>query len=478
MRWFVLALLWLSLSAEQLYAQETGDIVISWDFSQTTVSGQVTVRGTVNVSGLQGYFLEVAPYSADNPLWLPITLPSQRAVLDGVLGTWDTNAFPPDIYQLRLHVVLTSGESVYYTLGPIGIGRTPDEPIAILQRPGPAVLTATPAPTALHTPTRTPSPALTNELPIEVGGHVLYFDEQTQAFMRHAGMTWVKWQIPFVIGGSTDAARDRIQWAHDAGFKVLFSITGEVEALREMGEAYYPIYAQFLAEVAALGPDAIEVWNEMNIDREWPQGRIDPRAYADMLREAYTAIKAANPDVMVITGALAPTGAEGAFGLARVWNDDRYYLGMANAGVADYADCIGVHYNEGILPPTAQGGDPRDSYPTRYFPLMLERVAWPFRNLDIPLCFTELGYLSPEGYGRLPANFSWAVNTSVAEQAEWLAAAIQIAANYQRLPVRLVIVWNMDFDGYEDDPQAGYAIIRPDGTCPACDALAALRQPR
>jgi hypothetical protein len=44
--------------------------------------------------------------------------------------------------------------------------------------------------------------------------------------------------------------------------------------------------------------------------------------------------------------------------------------------------------------------------------------------------------------------------------------------------VRLVVVWNVDstFWGPTDDPengdpQAGYAILRPDGSCPACAAL-------
>jgi hypothetical protein len=195
-----------------------------------------------------------------------------------------------------------------------------------------------------------------------------------------------------------------------------------------------------------------------------------------MLEKAYNAIKATSPSTMVITGALAPTGAEGAFGLGSVWNDDRYYQGMANAGVANFADCIGVHYNEGILPPTSQGGDPRDEYPTRYLPLMLNRVAFPFRGVDIPMCMTEMGYLSPEGYGPLPQSFNWAANVDVQEQSTWLAQAIQITANYESMPVELIIVWNIDFDNYENDPQAGYAIIRPDGTCPACNTIAALQQ--
>jgi hypothetical protein len=34
----------------------------------------------------------------------------------------------------------------------------------------------------------------------------------------------------------------------------------------------------------------------------------------------------------------------------------------------------------------------------------------------------------------------------------------------------------VDFTVYGDDPQAGYAMIRPNGQCPACDALAAAIQ--
>ena len=42
--------------------------------------------------------------------------------------------------------------------------------------------------------------------------------------------------------------------------------------------------------------------------------------------------------------------------------------------------------------------------------------------------------------------------------------------------VRLMIVFNVDFTVWEaDDPQAGYAMIRPGGACPACAALAGVQ---
>jgi hypothetical protein len=86
-----------------------------------------------------------------------------------------------------------------------------------------------------------------------------------------------------------------------------------------------------------------------------------------------------------------------------------------------------------------------------------------------PLCFTELGYLTGEGYGALPGAFSWASNVTVAQQAQWLAEAASLSASSGR--VRLLIVWNVDSQTWGSDPQAGYAIIRPGGSCPACETL-------
>ena len=223
--------------------------------------------------------------------------------------------------------------------------------------------------------------------------------------------------------------------------------------------------------MAALGADAIEVWNEPNLDRSWPQGEIDPVKYTDLLRRSYQQIKAHNPGTMVISAAPSPTGAEGAFGLDRVWNDDRYLRGMVAAGAANYLDCVGVHYNEGIIGPTQTSGDPRDGYYTRYYGNMVGVYYHAFGGAK-KLCFTELGYLTPEGYGPLPGFFGWAGNTTVAQQAQWLGEVATLAR--ASASVRMVIVFNVDFTEYGDDPQAGFAIIRPGGGCPACNTLHAV----
>ncbi|KAB2906099.1 MAG: hypothetical protein F9K27_00390 [Anaerolineae bacterium] len=331
-----------------------------------------------------------------------------------------------------------------------------------------------PAPTLTPTSGPTAIPALmAGTLPpeFEIGGHIKgVFEDPVYEYMRRAGMTWVKLQLRFERGMNPADEGWKIQLNNERGFKVLFGVVGEKEDLLVPG--YYEEYAAYVAGLAERGASGIEVWNEMNLDREWPNGRIDPRMYTDLLKVSYEAIKAANPQTLVISGALAPTGAEGAFGLNAVWNDDRYYNGLAAAGAGQYMDCVGVHYNEGIVSPLATSGDPRDPYPTRYLTLQTDRAWKPF-NGQVPVCYTELGYLTPEGYGPLSSGFAWAANVTIKNQAEWLGTAALI--NAQSGKVKLMIIWNIDYDAYGEDPLAGYAIVRADGSCPACDTLGSLR---
>jgi uncharacterized protein YraI len=328
-----------------------------------------------------------------------------------------------------------------------------------------------PAPTVEPAPAAAPPPPAVNAAPpprgFGLGGHIAGFEERAINYMRQAGMTWVKKQIRFNLGQSPSDVAGAINEAHAYGFRIMLGIVGNKEAVNQQG--YDDQYAAFVAGVAALGADAIEVWNEPNIDREWPAGQIDPARYTQLLAASYNAIKGANPGTIVISGAPAPTGFFG--GCSGVGCDDDGYLrGMAAAGAARYMDCIGIHYNEGILPPTATSGDPRGSsnHYSRYYPAMVNTYLRAFGNAR-PLCFTELGYLTPEGFGPLPGAFGWAENVTVAQQAAWLDQVVSMAARSGR--VRIMIIWNVNFTNYDSDPMAGFAIIRPDGSCPACAAL-------
>jgi len=324
------------------------------------------------------------------------------------------------------------------------------------QPPGPP----TPQPPQPPTP---PPPSGTN---FELGGHV--FDFAVPDLMRLTGMTWAKRQFrwngsdgPNVVQGLLDDARNK-------GFKLLLSVVGEPSQIAANPTQYYQNYANFVGGVAALGVEGIEVWNEPNIDREWPNGRISGGNYTQMLAAAYQAIKRNNPDTLVISGGPTPTGFFG--GCQAGGCDDNVFIQqMAAAGAAQFMDCVGIHYNTGLTSPSASSGAPVGSsaHYSWYYPRMVDlyRRTFPTR----PLCFTELGYLSGDGYPPLPGGFAWASGTSVNEHAAWLAESVSLAR--QSGAVRLFIIWNVDAQLYNEDPQAGYAIIRPDGTCPACNTV-------
>jgi len=304
----------------------------------------------------------------------------------------------------------------------------------------------------------------------ELGGHVLGLNQNTFNVMNRSGMTWIKKQTSHSIGANATDNAGSISAAQGAGFKILLGVVGNKDQLAADFDGYAADYAQYVAGLASLGADAIEVWNEPNIDREWPAGQINGANYTQLLAVASNAIRNASSTTLVISGAPAPTGFFGAAGCtANGCNDDVFMQQMANAGAAQYMDCVGLHYNEGIVPPSQQGADPRGEYPTYYFRSMLQRGYAPFGGK--PVCFTELGYLSGEGFDApIPASFGWASETSVAEHAAWLGEAATIAA--QSGNVRLLIVWNVDFPFYTaTDPMGGYAIFRPDESCPACDTL-------
>ena len=143
--------------------------------------------------------------------------------------------------------------------------------------------------------------------------------------------------------------------------------------------------------------------------------------------------------------------------------------GVAAAGGGSYMECIGVHYNAGATSPNDESGHPAGgTHYSWYF--------WPTLNMyynafggSRQVCFTELGDLSGQDFGGVPGRFSWAGNTTVAQHAQWLAEAASLSANSGK--VRMMIIFNVDFTHWGDDPQAGYAMLRPDGGCPSCDLL-------
>lgn len=293
--------------------------------------------------------------------------------------------------------------------------------------------------------------------------------------MSGAGMTWVKVQHRFSLDADATSTMQDAAKFREQGFKVLLSVVGNREELERGGSNYVRAFADFLGQIAPVA-DGIEVWNEPNIQNEWPVGEISGHEYTDMLIQAYGAIKASNPLTIVISAAPAPTGQNS----ETVMSDDRFIQEMMNSNALNYMDCIGIHYNVGATPPADVSGHPFDSngHYSWYFLTMIDLYYDTFNSSgsssDVPLCFTEIGFLTDDGFDLTLAqagavNFLFAENNSIFDQGVWLADALQRSCRSGK--VKLFIVWNVDFTNYGQDPQAGYAILRPDGKCPSCDRL-------
>jgi len=92
--------------------------------------------------------------------------------------------------------------------------------------------------------------------------------------------------------------------------------------------------------------DRIIIWNEPNLGLEWGYRDPDPAEYAAMLRAVYARAKEANPDVVILGGALSPTqGAHDAM------SDLDYLQGMYDHGAAPYFDVLAVHAYGWRYPP-------------------------------------------------------------------------------------------------------------------------------
>lgn len=322
----------------------------------------------------------------------------------------------------------------------------------------------------IPTPTPAPASASSSAPPpvsgggFELGGHLRTWNYLAQ--MGSAGMSWVKVQVHY----GQDAS-GLVGMAHSNGFKIQLSALGSRDMVNQAN--FHSDYGTWVAGMAAAGADAIEVWNEPNIDQEWPLGQISPTAYTQLLCSAYSYIKNANGSTAVISAAPAPTGYFG--GCSGNGCDDLPWLqGMYNAGAANCMDYIGAHHNAGATSPSASTGHPADDgggHHSWYF-LPQTQLYYNIFGGTRKLFYTEMGYASQEGVPTFSDWFAWARGITNANQAAWLAEAASLSSSTGM--VRCLIVWNIDFARYGDDPQDGYAIIRPDGSCPACATLGAV----
>ena len=120
--------------------------------------------------------------------------------------------------------------------------------------------------------------------------------------------------------------------------------SGAPTTLNYLPEESFENFARYAAAFAGRYRDAVHaiiIWNEPNLSFEWGYRPVDPAAYTRLLRASHRHIKAVNPDVQVLAGALAPTLEEA--GSAAGLNEFDYLTAMYSNGASAYFDALAIH---------------------------------------------------------------------------------------------------------------------------------------
>lgn len=168
----------------------------------------------------------------------------------------------------------------------------------------------------------------------------------------HAADGGIAWEHPDLV----------VNHAHAQGLDVIARIGLTPDwarppetPLNYLDETAYEHFATFAAAFAQRYQGKVThiiIGNEPNLSFEWGYRQTTPDDYVQLLTAVYPAIKAVNPDIIVLGGALAPTiEPEGSpWGL----NDLIYLEGIYEAGGAAYFDGLAVHTYGFKFPPDSE----------------------------------------------------------------------------------------------------------------------------
>jgi len=285
------------------------------------------------------------------------------------------------------------------------------------------------------------------------------------------GFDWAK---SYVNWGTVEPEPGQFRWIDpdniaaafgDQQVKILMRVHGTPAWARPPGThfSHPPLdtadFANFMTELAMRYKGrvaAYEIWNEPNLNYEWGYLNPDPVAYADMLKAAYTAIKAVDPNALVISGGLSTTGD----GSATSYGDLKFLQAMYDAGAKGYFDALGSH-------PYAFGRSPDDIDPEG---LSLFRVVEQHEVMqangdgDKPIWITETGWVLQTHWD---LGEHQAIAVTEPQQAEYLTRTYEKIQ--QEWPfVEAIFLFNLDFSTVPwypaAEPMRWYSILNPDRT--------------
>ena len=267
-----------------------------------------------------------------------------------------------------------------------------------------------------------------------------------------------------------------VQAAEHRGFKILLSIAKAPDWARHVNRSEdgppddLNQLTWFIHRVMEkLGPhiDAIEIWNEPNLKREWTGNHpLGGASYMELFRVGYDAVRAYSPNLSVVTAGLAPTGNHSGVSV-----DDRAFLRqMYQAGLARYSDVkIGIHpYGWGNPPDflccNNVEGQGWDDQPQFFFLQTIRDYSQIIaaHNDRAPMWVTEFGWATWEDFPTQAPDV-WMAYNSATDQRDYALRAFQIGQS--RADIELMFLWNLSYAQeltvHQRSELAAYSILYP-----------------
>ncbi len=266
-----------------------------------------------------------------------------------------------------------------------------------------------------------------------------------------------------------------VDTAEDFNIKLLFSVLAAPNWAREaefdphiVGPPVNNTYfANFVGAIAGRYCNrslrAIEVWNEQNLHYEWGNLPLDATLYVSLLRESSAAIKRECPSMLVVSGALTPTGTNQtpkSRGGTAALDDLEYLRRMLNAGMLSYVDAVGAHPSGYNVPPrqtkdnycgviavtgdSFKAGCPNNPHRSFSFRSTMEEYRAEIVKFDAskPIWPTEFGWAVNRSAKEYPG-YDYARDNDYGEQAEWTKEAYVMMKEWGW--VAAPILWNLNF---------------------------------
>lgn len=215
-----------------------------------------------------------------------------------------------------------------------------------------------------------------------------------------------------------------------------------------------------------------QIWNEPNLARESGNYVVAAR-YAQILETGYKAIKAVDPQAIVITAALTPTGVNDPYKAV----DDVVFLRRLyayNSGeLKGYFDALGAHPGSNANPPDTLYPDKPGPGPgwtnhaSFYFRRIeqLRQVMLENGDAGKQMWLTEFGWSSTTTPA---AGFEYAAQTTEQEQADYITQAFHMGRDkYPWMGAMLVFGLNFSLPNVSTDPtdeRIGWSLLRRDGS--------------